>query len=246
LTRRSSQSIPTTVLIAMVTCAIVASGLVAFLIVRHGEQQVSLSNIRPSGIPATVSTSLADLMALSPVPNRLAPDFSLVDQRGRTFTLASFKGRVVVLEFMDSHCVDVCPIVSQEFIDAYRDLGVTAAKVVFMAVNVNAAHSAISDVLAFSHEHGLDALPSWHFFTGTPKGLIRVWRAYNVEVAPSGPTGDLVHSSFIYFIDAQGHERYLGSPMADHTSSGTAFLPGALLTSWGTGIALVARSLSPS
>ena len=39
---------------------------------------------------------------------------------------------------MDPHCADICPIVSQEFLAAYRDLGAAASHAVFVAVNVNA------------------------------------------------------------------------------------------------------------
>jgi cytochrome oxidase Cu insertion factor (SCO1/SenC/PrrC family) len=125
-------------MIVAAACAVVlVVGLPVYLLVRHQEQQVSLAAIRPSGIPASVSTSLANLMGLTPVPGRAAPAFSLTDQDGHTLTLASFRGHPVVLEFMDPHCVDICPIVSQEFIDAYHDLGGAASRAVFVAVNVN-------------------------------------------------------------------------------------------------------------
>ena len=62
-------------------------------------------------------------MELSPVPVRPAPGFILTDQDGRVLPLSAFHGKVVVLEFMDPHCTDICPIVSAECTDAYRDLG---------------------------------------------------------------------------------------------------------------------------
>src|SRR5712692_1817881 len=95
---------------------------------------------RPTGIPASVSTSLANLMQLSPVPHAAAPGFTLTDQSGRPVSLASFRGRTVVLTFMDSHCTDICPLVSREFIDASKDLGSAARNAVFIAVNVNQYH----------------------------------------------------------------------------------------------------------
>ena len=182
-------------------------------------------------------------MELSPVPIFGAAAFTLTDQHGRRLSLASFRGRVVVLEFMDTHCVDICPIVSQEFIDAYQDLGKVAPRVVFMAVNVNQYHAGVVDVARYSQEHGLSVIPSWHFFTGTTRQLRAVWRAYGVEVEAPNPNADIIHSSFVYFIDANGRERYLANPMVDHTAKGTAYLPAGPLTSWGRGIALVARSL---
>ena len=54
----------------------------------------------------------------------------------------------------------------------------------------------------------------------------------------------MIHSSQLYFIDPQGRERFLASPMADHTASGSSYLPAGQLASWGQGIALVARQLA--
>lgn len=221
--------------------AVLVSGLFAFLGVRHRQQQSQL--IRVSGIPSAVSTSLATLMALSPVPAKPAPNFTLTDQNGQTLSLASFKGHAVVLEFMDSHCIDICPIVSQEFIDAYHDLGNAASHVVFAAVNVNGDHSNVSDVAAFSQEHRLSTIPNWHFFTGSVTDLHAVWNSYGIVVQAPDPTTDIIHSSFVFFIDPQGRERFLANPTDDHTSNGTAYFPAGPLASWGQGIALVSRSL---
>src|SRR5262249_23459835 len=108
---------------------------------------------RPSGIPGNISTSTANLMQLSPVPAIPAPGFRLTDQHGHTLTLASLRGKVVVLEFMDPHCTDICPIVSQEYIDAYHRLGAQASKVVFAAINVNQYHARVQDMAAYSDAH---------------------------------------------------------------------------------------------
>jgi cytochrome oxidase Cu insertion factor (SCO1/SenC/PrrC family) len=178
------------------------------------------------------------------VPRSLAPGFTLTDQSGRTVPLASLRGKVVVLEFMDPHCTDICPIVSQEFIDAYRDLGDRASQVAFVAVNVNRYHLQVADVAAFSTEQRLTTLPSWHFVTGPYTSLQAVWQAYNVEVEAPSPSADVIHSSVMYFIDPSGQERYVASPMADHTSAGTSFVPAGQLAAWGHGIAQVALQLA--
>jgi cytochrome oxidase Cu insertion factor (SCO1/SenC/PrrC family) len=145
---------------------------------------------------------------------------------------------------MDPHCTDICPIVSQEFIDAYRDLGGQASRVVFLAVNVNQYHLQVSDVAAFSSEQRLTTIPSWHFLTGPYESLRTVWRAYDVEVEAPNPNADIIHSSVMYFIDPNGHERYLASPMVDHTKTGSSYVPGDQLAAWGQGIAQVARQLA--
>jgi cytochrome oxidase Cu insertion factor (SCO1/SenC/PrrC family) len=170
----------------------------------------------------------------------------LTDQRGHTMTLASLRGKVVVLEFMDPHCTDICPIVSQEFVDAYRQLGAQASKVVFVAINVNQYHATVQNMAAYSTAHRLNTIPSWHFFTGPVPALRTVWRDYNIAVQAPNPDADIIHTSAVYFIDANGTERFLASPMVDHTASGTAYLPLAQISDWATGIARIADHLARS
>jgi cytochrome oxidase Cu insertion factor (SCO1/SenC/PrrC family) len=184
------------------------------------------------------------LMGLSPIPVRSAPGFTLTDQNGRTLSLSSLRGKVAVLEFMDPHCTDICPIVSQEYVDAYRDLGPLAGKVVFAAVTVNQYHAAVSDMVAYSREQRLITILDWHFFTGPVPDLRKVWNGYQVTVQAPNPNADIVHTSAVYFIDPARRERFIAAPMADHTSSGASYLPAGQITAWGQGIVQVARALT--
>ncbi len=154
-------------------------GVVALKVSQHDKANV----IRPSGIPAIVPTRTADLMQLSPIPHVAASNFTLTDQGGRSMSMAGLKGKAVVMEFMDPHCTDICPIVSQEFIEAYRDLTPAArARVVFLAVNVNEYHTKVSEMAAFTDEQHLNTVPTWHFLTGAVPELKSIWHAYGVEV----------------------------------------------------------------
>ena len=210
-----------------------------------GERNASAgANLRPSGIPGNISTSTANLMQLSPVPGVRAPGFRFTDQHGHTMTLASLRGKVVVLEFMDPHCTDICPIVSQEFVDAYHLLGAQASKVVFAAINVNQFHTTVQDMAAYSTAHRLNTIPGWHFFTGPVPALRTVWHGYNIQVEAPNPNADIIHTSVVYFIDANGAERFIASPMVNHTANGTAYLPLAQLSDWATGIARLADDMA--
>ena len=233
---------PGRVLIAAAVAVLIAAASAGYAVI--GVRQHEAAELRASGIPASVSTSLANLMQLSPVPVTSAPGFTLTDQGGHPMSLAGLRGQVVVLDFMDPHCTDICPIVSREFLDAYRDLGATAPRVVFLAVNVNRYHLQVADVAAFSGEQQLTQIPAWHFLTGSYPSLRAVWQAYQIEVDAPGPDADVVHSSQMYFIDRQGRERFLADPTVDHTASGSSYLPAGQLASWGQGIALVARQLA--
>jgi len=232
---RPPWSIVTLTLIGLLAIAVAAG---AYLALRPGSQTSELP--RASGIPANVATATANEMGLSPLPGHPAPNFKLTDQNGRTLSLSSLRGRSVVLEFMDPHCTDICPIVSQEFVDAYRDLGARAAGSVFVAVNVNRFHTSSAAMAAYSHAHGLSLIADWHFFTGEPAALRRVWNAYGVYVYAPNANADVVHSSVVYFIDARGRERFVASPYADHHKNGSAYLPAATMAEWGHGIATLA------
>lgn len=143
-----------------------------------------------------------------------APNFTLIDQRGRQVSLDDFRGKAVVLSFMDPHCTDVCPVVSQEYVQAAKKLGDKNDKVVFLAVNVNTASRKVSDVRAFSNAHGLENLSTWHFLTGSPSDLKRVWKDYGIGVIPS-KTGDVQHSDYLYFLDPNGREQWLSGTSKD-------------------------------
>ena len=215
----------------------------AVVVVEKPGAGAGVALLRPSGIPAELPTSVADVMALSPVPGVTAPAFDLVDQQGRSVTLSSLRGDVVVLEAMDPHCTDICPIVSREFLDAYRQLGAERSKVVFAALNVNQYFATVADMETFSLHNGLTGMPTWHFLTGPVAALQAAWKAYDIEVQAPDPTADIIHTSVVWWIDPGGRERYVATPMVDHTPGGASYLPLDVQGTWATGIAITARSL---
>jgi cytochrome oxidase Cu insertion factor (SCO1/SenC/PrrC family) len=219
-----------------------AAGISGYVI--GGHSAPAGTELRVSGIPASISDSMVSLMNLDTLPRKAAPGFAFTDQAGRTMTLSDFRGEVVVLEFLDPHCTDICPIVSREFLEAYHDLGPLAGRVVFAGINVNPYHTRVQDVLAFSREQQLTTIPDWHYFTGPVPRLRPVWDSYHIYVQAPNPSADVVHTSAVYFIDPQGRERYLASPQVDHAKSGASYLPADQITTWGRAIAALARSLT--
>lgn len=178
------------------------------------------------------TASLRDRLGLVDVTARPAPPISLVDQRGRRVSLASLRGKIVVVDFMDPKCVDVCPIVSEEYRRAAKLLGPDARNVEFVAVNVNQFHRRVADVAEFSRAHRLSSVAGWHFLTGPTAELRKIWKAYSVAVIPN-PDGDVVHTSVMYFVDRSGKLRYAALPTKDRAG----------IPAWGRGIATVARGL---
>lgn len=178
-------------------------------------------------------TKLANSLGIDPLPpGRTAPNFTLTNEDGKTVSLASLRGKVIVLQFMDPKCTDICPIVSQELVLADQELGVKASQVAFVGVNVNQYQEKPSELLAFSNQHGLGKLPNWYFLTGSTAALQQVWKNYGILVQPN-PTGDVVHSSYYYFIDKNGMEQYLAPATNDKST----------ITEWAKGIAVFSQKL---
>ena len=218
---------------AILVAAVAAVGVIA--VVHKGS----------SGTVESATQARDDFMNLASAGGAAAPDISMTDQTGQPVSLAALEqqGKVIVLEFMDPHCTDICPIISQEFKVAYRQLGPVASKVAFVAVNINPFHTGVSDVASFTREQGLDEVPGWHFLTASVPRLQQTWKDYAVAVQAPNPNVDVVHSDNLYFIDAAGHERYIALPTDEHTAAGTAYLPAPQVREWGVDIASVARQL---
>jgi protein SCO1 len=143
-----------------------------------------------------------------------SPDFQLTDQNGSLVTLSDFRGKVVVLTFMDSKCQDTCPLTAAQFREVYRQLNPHEAKqVVFLGVNVNVEESAVSDVLETTHAWHLDEIPDWHFLTGSHEVLEPVWKDYGVSATHSPDTNSIMHTPGTYLIDQLGQKRwYISTP----------------------------------
>src|SRR5918996_4764998 len=107
-----------------------------------------------------------------------AADFQLVDQQGAEVALPNFRGKVVVLAFLDPQCTDVCPLTANEFRLTAEALGNDAAQVAFLVVNVNPAANSVAQVSVATVRWGVQDLQGWHFLTGSREELEPVYRAY--------------------------------------------------------------------
>ena len=137
-----------------------------------------------------------------------AAPFSLTDQHGRDVTLASMRGKVVLLTFLDDTCTTDCPLIAQEFRRAGQLLGAEAARVELVAINYNPLYTQVSYIRAFNRQEGLAEVRNWVFLTGSLGQLQKVWRHYGVPDAEVLPAGSMIgHGDYAFVIDQNGHLR---------------------------------------
>jgi cytochrome oxidase Cu insertion factor (SCO1/SenC/PrrC family) len=136
-----------------------------------------------------------------------AHDFTLTDQHGRTVSLASLRGKVVLLSFLDPVCVTDCPLEAQELKAAGQLLGGQARQVELVAVNLNPDYASVAYTQAFDRQEYLDGVPDWLFLTGSPDRLKQIFRDYGV-VSQTLPAGSMLgHSDIAFVIDRAGRIR---------------------------------------
>jgi cytochrome oxidase Cu insertion factor (SCO1/SenC/PrrC family) len=136
-----------------------------------------------------------------------AKPFSLTDQHGRPVSLASLRGKVVLLTFLDPVCTSTCPLIAQEFRAAGQLLGTASHNVELVAIVDNPVYRQIADVQAFDRQESLNHVPNWLYLTGTLSQLQSVWREYGI-VAEILPAGSMIgHSEVAYVLNQTGRVR---------------------------------------
>jgi len=162
-------------------------------------------------------------------------EFRLSDQFGQPASLQDHRGQVVVLTFMYTNCLDVCPIVTNQLRDVYMQLSQQADgadDVAVLAVSVDPERDTVEEARRFLDKWGL--ADDWRFLVGSREELAPIWKAYYLnpghvhdhsteshshdgpDLSGGGGAADsssegqeylVVHSTPVYLIDRQSRRR---------------------------------------
>ena len=177
-----------------------------------------------------------------PVPAATAA-LPLVDQAGRTVTLASLRGTTVVLVDFLSLCQEVCPLTSANVraVSDALDAAHLSGEVRILEATVDPARDTPPRLAAYQKLYG--AKPNWSLVTGTSSVVSALWKSFGVgyEKKPTTATPppkdwltgspltyDVDHQDVVIVIGPDGHERWLvdGTPRV----SGPSSVPSTLQT----------------
>jgi cytochrome oxidase Cu insertion factor (SCO1/SenC/PrrC family) len=139
--------------------------------------------------------------------NYPAPAFQLTDQQGARVTLASLRGKAVLLTFLDPVCTTDCPLIAQEFRAAGELLGANSKRVELVAVVANPIYRSAAFTRAFDRQERMDKVPNWLYLTGTLPQLTNVWRAYDIAVQTEPAGAMIAHNDIAFVIDGAGRIR---------------------------------------
>jgi cytochrome oxidase Cu insertion factor (SCO1/SenC/PrrC family) len=210
--------------------AVAALGAAGVIVL--GAVPMAVAQARPNADPI-----LAESVAGTSVPTDYpAPWFALTDQDGKTVTLASLHGKIVLLTFLDPVCGTGCPPAGQEFRLASSMLGANASQVELVGISTSLINNSAAVLQAFDWRQDLSRTPNWLLLTGTPAQLEHVWQEYGI-VAPGAAAGDTASASDqAYVIDRDGivRERY---------STGDSQQSAAMTSSFAVLLAAAARDV---
>lgn len=184
--------------IAVFALAILAGAVI-------GLQRLSHQQAAASASPASASPQVTWAAGA-----KRAPEFSLVDQAGKPVSIARFRGRPVIVTFIDPLCRNLCPTEAKVLETVNKQVPASARPVV-IAVSVNQWGNARRYLLQDVKKWNLD--DNWYWAVGSAPALAKVWRAYQVAVvdAPKTVAGVTVHiishTELAFVLDPSGYQR---------------------------------------
>ena len=112
-------------------------------------------------------------------PVRPAPDFDLLDQSGKRFSLSNVTSDIIVLTFLYSYCPDACPSVISKLKDVERQLDNNSNRVRFLVVSLDAERDTLERAQEYVDQWKLSR--HWSFLVGSDEALSKVWTSYYVD-----------------------------------------------------------------
>jgi len=135
-----------------------------------------LALVLAAAAPAAWSHSLKDLQAqlgdrekyFQPI-DKDAPAFMLQDADGHSVSLADFRGKVVVLNFIYTNCPDICPLHAERIAEIQGLVSQSPMKqqVEFITITTDPSWDKGEVLRNYGHAHGLDPA-NWIFLTIKP------------------------------------------------------------------------------
>jgi cytochrome oxidase Cu insertion factor (SCO1/SenC/PrrC family) len=129
-------------------------------------------------------------------------------------SITAYRGRPVIVTFIDPLCRNLCPLEAQVLNQTDRQLPASQRPVI-LAVSVDVYSRADSRANLLQTFRKWHLVPQWRWAVGRPSQLAAVWRRYEigVSVVTKWIAGTAIHyithTEAAYIVDPTGHERAL-------------------------------------
>lgn len=172
----------------------------------------AIAALRSPSTPPDLSSTAYDPGITWPAGKALAPGFTLRGESGRPISLKQFRGRPVIVTFIDPLCRNLCPLEAKVLGQIARQMP-AAERPAIVAVSVNQWADARRNLLLDKTKWSLPS--GWHWAVGSPQALARVWQHYGIGVSAATKTiagitvHRITHTEAAYVLDSRGYKRAL-------------------------------------
>jgi protein SCO1/2 len=137
--------------------------------------------------------------------NNCLPDVSLIDQHGSAVSLASLKGKPVLIDFIYTSCASTCPMLTAKMAAIAHQLGpALGADVTIVSISLDPEHDSPVALAKYAKSHDADG-PGWIFLTGSPAQIDQVLAQFKLRRMREGD-GTITHSISAFLLGPDGHQ----------------------------------------
>jgi protein SCO1 len=170
--------------------------LLTLLLIEQGSSKEKLPNNAKRSSSSTFAGGTL-------TPLKPAPPIDLKNYLGQRVTLNQYRGKVVLVTFLYTHCPDVCPLIATNLHAMQTRLGPAARDVQIISVSVDPRGDTPKTVADFLRVH--DMTGRMLYLIGSATQLGRTWKAWNVGSEKDASSPEFVaHTALVYGISASG------------------------------------------
>jgi protein SCO1 len=137
--------------------------------------------------------------------NDCLPAVSLIDQHGATVSLASLKGKPVLIDFVYTSCASTCPLLTEKMAAIAHQLGpALGADVTIGSITLDPEHDRPAELAKYAKSHDADE-NGWIFLTGTPAQIDQVLAQFKLRRTRESD-GTITHSIEAFLLGPDGHQ----------------------------------------
>jgi protein SCO1 len=133
------------------------------------------------------------------------PDLTLTDQFGHDVSLASLKGRPVLVDFIYTSCPGPCPMLTAKLASVAKLLGARmGAQVAMVSITLDPEHDHPAELRQYAAQRGANAA-GWLFLTGSPAQIERVLAVFDLRREREAD-GSITHNVATFLLGPDGRQ----------------------------------------
>lgn len=140
------------------------------------------------------------------------PNVTLTDQYGKPVSLASLKGKPVLVDFIYTSCASECLVMTSRMARIADRLGPEiGSKVTLVSITTDPGHDGPAQLLYYARHENANR-PGWFFLTGTSTQIDAELADFHVTRRQYAD-GSIEHITEFFLLGPNGHARLVFDPM---------------------------------